>query len=656
MNTKGLRVGIVGAGVIGGDLAYAFASSLAKGGAVIRLLDINQEALAAALRRIKGYAGKAVSKGKMSERAASGLLAAIQPAQSMANLVDCGVVVEAASEDLGVKRTLRERITAVVAPDTLILSTTSSIPRQCLIGDMRVNRDRYGIFHPFTPAWRSPAVELVGDREGPYWQKMLKFAVAAGKVPIVVKDTPCFAGNDIFIALCVEACRLVEEGVGTVAQVNAVCDQVVGGSGAFNVLNITGANSIGVFCCNMMAEMHGSWWIPPRLLADQGKRLWDLSGDTVCDERTRIVISERLMAVILSRAIWLVDHEVISATDLDWLCRMALGFKFGPVARFNQNPAEAKRLCRAYEKGVNPNFAIPQSVDDQAPVKFYSNLKVETGPDGIAVVTIFRPEALNALNSRTMEELDAAFRELAQNDRAKGVVLMGYGGALAGADITELVRLTDPEQAEVLAANGQAVLNYIERMPKPVLAVLDGPVLGGGAELAMACHGRVVGPNLLAGQPEVNLGIIPGYGGTQRLPRLVGFEKAMELLRTGQTFGAQEAVEMGWAKCKVDDPLAHAKDLLRKHFEIADPDIRPINPAPMAVPDETPRVDIGHHSRAIDAVLVGVAREGLAKPLSEGLSVEAAGFGACLLTRDARIGLQNFMTNGPRVPAVFINA
>ena len=162
-------------------------------------------------------------------------------------------------------------------------------------------------------------------------------------------------------------------------------------------------------------------------------------------------------------------------------------------------------------------------------------------------MVIRRPEVRNALSALTLRELDETLATLAGDAGVRGVVLTSFDGAIAGADIGELAALRDPATCESFSATGQAVLDRIAASRKPIVAALDGPVLGGGAELAMACHARVVGPQLVLGQPEVNLGIIPGYGGTQRLPRLVGVERAAELLRTGRTLSAPEACAWGWA-------------------------------------------------------------------------------------------------------------
>jgi enoyl-CoA hydratase/carnithine racemase len=171
----------------------------------------------------------------------------------------------------------------------------------------------------------------------------------------------------------------------------------------------------------------------------------------------------------------------------------------------------------------------------------------------------------------------------------------------------------------------------------------------------MACHARVVGPQLALAQPEVNLGIIPGYGGTQRLPRLVGVERASEMLRTGRVAGAREACAWGWATgAPVHDVVAAAKALVRGHLA-GEVRLAPVDPAPMPVPGRLPPVELGHRSLAIDEILVDVIRHGLALPLREGLAMESRGFGRCKQTVDMDVGMKNFIQNGPRVPAVFLH-
>lgn len=182
----------------------------------------------------------------------------------------------------------------------------------------------------------------------------------------------------------------------------------------------------------------------------------------------------------------------------------------------------------------------------------YENLKIADS-GGIRTITINRPEKLNALNVATIAELDAAITEVEADDEIAAVVITGAGDKafIAGADISELATL-GPVEAKEFALRGQEVFRRLERLAKPVVAAVNGYALGGGCELSMACHIRVASSNAVFGQPEVKLGLIPGYGGTQRLPRIVGRGRALEILLTGRNVTAAEAQNIGLANVVCD--------------------------------------------------------------------------------------------------------
>ncbi len=187
---------------------------------------------------------------------------------------------------------------------------------------------------------------------------------------------------------------------------------------------------------------------------------------------------------------------------------------------------------------------------------------------GTLVITVNRPDKMNALNKDVIHELGKVMDEVYNNDEIKTAIITGAGekAFVAGADISEFVSL-DYSQGTALAKAGQdGVFNKIENCHKPVIAAVNGFALGGGCELAMSCHFRVAAANAKFGQPEVNLGLIPGYGGTQRLTQLVGKGKAMELMMTGDMIGADEAKALGLVNHVVpqEELLAKAKEVLQK--------------------------------------------------------------------------------------------
>lgn len=198
----------------------------------------------------------------------------------------------------------------------------------------------------------------------------------------------------------------------------------------------------------------------------------------------------------------------------------------------------------------------------------YETLLVEMD-NGIAIVTVNRPKALNALNRQTFSDIKQFFEVDAPKIKGlKGVIVTGAGDKafVAGADITEFSSLKGATDGAALAKRGQDIFTAVERFTKPVIACVNGFALGGGCEFAMACHFRIASENARFGQPEVNLGIIPGYGGTQRLTRYVGKGKAMELLMTGDMIKAPEALSLGLVNYVLpqEELISKAKSIIEK--------------------------------------------------------------------------------------------
>jgi len=253
-----------------------------------------------------------------------------------------------------------------------------------------------------------------------------------------------------------------------------------------------------------------------------------------------------------------------------------------------------------------------------------ANLLVEKKPP-LAVVTLNRPKVLNALNAQTLVDLDFALSGLRHDPSIRVVLLAGAGDRAfaAGADIRELETLNG-EQGHRFSLRGQRIFRSLETLGKPVIACIRGFALGGGCELAMACTFRLAADDARLGQPEAKLGLLPGYGGTQRLPRLVGRGAAMRLLLTGAIIGAEEAARIGLV-----DEVIPAPQLMERAQALA---LEIAANAPLAIAETL---------RAVD--------EGLDLPLDEGLQREAAGFGRLCATLDKAEGTSAFLAK--RKPA-----
>ena len=252
----------------------------------------------------------------------------------------------------------------------------------------------------------------------------------------------------------------------------------------------------------------------------------------------------------------------------------------------------------------------------------YDNLLFEVN-EQIARITFNRPNVLNALNRKTMDELGDCLNKVRADDAIRVLILTGAGekAFIAGADINELSQQT-PVNGREFTLYGQEIIHRLETLGKPAIAAINGFALGGGCELALACTLRIASRNAKLGQPEVKLGLVPGYGGTQRLPRLCGKGVAHELILTGEMISAEEALRVGLVNRVVDSAelLATAEAIAKKI----------IANAPLAV------------KYAMEAVA-----HGMEMPQEEGLYLEATLFGLCCATQDMREGTRAFLEKRP---------
>lgn len=240
----------------------------------------------------------------------------------------------------------------------------------------------------------------------------------------------------------------------------------------------------------------------------------------------------------------------------------------------------------------------------------------------VGVVTINRPDALNALSSQVLRDLSDILDLVELNEEIYVVVLTGAGRSfVAGADISEMKNY-NAVQAKAFSDAGNSLFLRIENFPKPVIAAINGFALGGGCELAMACDIRLASEKAKFGQPEVGLGIPPGFGGTQRLPRLVGYAKAMELILTSRVIGAQEAAEIG-----LINAVYQAEELMQQAFAMAD--------------------SIAAQAQIAIRISKQCIRRGMQSDITTAVTYEALAFAACFDTEDQKEGMVAFLEKRP---------
>ena len=430
-------------------------------------------------------------------------------------------------------------------------------------------------------------------------------------------------------------------------------------------MNLTGGNPITQQGLGHYTEKIHSWFRAPKLLNDQVEKgdPWEVPGRgeevEIPDDRREVLI-RTLQGAYLGLVTEILDSGIASLADLEMGVEMALEIR-APFRMMNEiGIGESLALVKGYAE-THEGFPVPNVLLAQAETGLPWEIPyvVREDRDGVAVITIRRPRVLNALNGDVFDQIQRHVEAVEEDPAVRGSVITGFGtkAFVSGADVGFLAAIDGPEEAERTSQESQAVLEGIARASKPIVCALNGLAFGGGVELAMACTARIArkGLKVLAGQPEVNLGIIPGAGGSQRLPRLIGVEPAAEMMRTGKTLSSADALLQGLIVEEVEDDLVAAG--VRMVRDLADGTMQaPRMPAgPIDAPASLPEVDIGHRSRAIDGILCRAILEGAGMTLDEGLRHESRMFGECFRTEDARIGIDNFLKNGPRAKAPFLH-
>jgi len=666
---KGLtieKIGIIGSGQIGPDIALHFTKVLHAHDVPVVVVDIAQEALDSGRAKLEKKIQKGVKTRAFKPEMAEAMIGNTTFTSDYERLKGASLIVEAATEDAALKGRIFGQVREL-CPDAILASNSSHLEPEVIFEPLP-DRSRTLVVHYFFPAERNPALEIIpGPDSNPEMiDDLLAFYEAIGKVPVRVESRYGYAVDPIFEGIFQAAALCVEEGMGTTKEVDAAAARALGLTvGPFTAMNLTGGNPITDHGLDMSHDRIHAWFKSPKLLKDQraSGQPWEVPGrgeSVELPDTKEKRIRDAMRGAYLGLAGQILDAGIIRPADLEMVVEIALDLT-PPFTLMNElGVKESLALIEAYAK-EHPEFPVPEIVREQAARNEPWPIELVTrhDRDGVAVVTIRRPRVLNALNEEVFAQIRKHFEDIKADDSVRAAVLTAFGtkAFVSGADVAFIKRMDSPEAGEKSSLESQSVGNLIESLGKPTVCAYNGLAFGGGNETGMCCSARLIrsGLKVAVGQPEVNLGIIPGAGGTQRLPRLIGLDKAAWMLRTGRPISSAEAVELGLCREEVapeellDRAVALARDAADGKVTLQN-----VDPAPMSdLPAALPEVDIGHLSKAVDAILCRAILEGCAKPLPEGLAHEAAMFAEVCKTEDMKIGLKSFFENGPRAKAPF---
>ncbi|MEK7485982.1 MAG: 3-hydroxyacyl-CoA dehydrogenase/enoyl-CoA hydratase family protein, partial [Planctomycetota bacterium] len=656
-------VAVIGSGQIGPDVALYFSKVLSEHQCSVVVVDIMQDALTRGQEKVKNKLDKGVETGAFTREQADAVFKNILFTTDYTQLKNSGLIIEAATEDLLIKQKIWKQAEGICGPQTIFASNSSHLEPEVIFSAVQ-NKSRCLCIHYFFPAERNIIVEVIPGKETALeiTSFVLYFYEWMGKVPVQVLSRYGYAVDPIFEGLFQIAALMVERGVASTKEVDWIAQKSLGlGVGPFTAMNLTGGNPI---TAKGLEEYHHKilpWFKTPNLLKKQlteGNKPWETPNrkekieiaDTTMKE-----LSEEFQGGFFCLTTEILNSKLIDLGNLEIAVENALSMR-APFEFMNELGIQrSAELAKRFQQ-KHPTFPVPLVLEQQAKKGQPWTLPTIFREDrlGVAILRVKRPKVLNALNEEVLAQLQQQIKAVVADPKIKGAVITGFGtkAFISGADIQELAVLPTREACQAHSAKTQSVFNEIEDSPKPILAALNGLAFGGGSELAMACHGRIgkKGLKTLMGQPEPNLGIIPGAGATQRLPRIIGFTEAWKLLRTGAPIDSEKALKLGYVSQLSEDPIETAIALIQQGKPLT-----AINRKPLEIPKEPPVMELGHLSRKTDELLQKAILEGLKLPLREGLAKESFYFGACRETEDMTIGMKNFIENGPRVKAQFKN-
>lgn len=637
---------------MGGSIAHLLTSV----GIECFVKDIEQKFVDKAVELSKSVYDKLVAKGKLAadkaELKQALLMGGVE--YDLDYMKDVDLVIEAVPELLKIKKQIFAELDNICPEKTILASNTSSLSLTDIAAEIN-RKDRFIGLHFFNPAHVMKLVEVIYDlnTSAETLEEMMKFTTVIDKVAIKCKNAPGFVVNRILIPYMNEALFALMDGSGTMEEIDKAMLGFGMPMGPFTLWDLVGLD-VAMHASITLEEAFGTRTPVPDILKEMvdkkmfgqktGKGFYDYSDKSnkvpnpevdkylkkLWKENPPIGIDfepERLLAVQAREALLIAAEEIAGSHDID--TGMVYGTNFptkvayGPLHWSEEvmGWSNVADIAEMYAIEIGPErFTLPASIESLANGgSIFVNCSYEVDRDGIALVTIENP-TMNVLSVKTINDISNCMLKVTTDPSVRVIVLTGKGRAfVAGADIKEFQQIMTLGGAKEYSERGQMMTNIIEGSDKPVICAINGFALGGGLEVAMSCHIRIAADSAKLGLPEINLGIIPGFAGTQRLPRIVGKAKGLEMILTGTPVSAQESLAIGLVNkvvpitALIDEAKGLAKIIAKKG------------------------------KVAVSSVMMSVM-DGLEESFEDGCAIEADKFARVKVSADCVEGVDAFLT------------